>query len=451
MKSPSRPPTPATSLATPPRTTPPTTRSAGIWSRPSSALAPRAESTENSPNKRIAHAPKEMGDHALNMMAGRVADWNSMCQKRSGRPRAIVRSRPERIAPPAATSYPVRKTGRSSGPPNQSKTAARKNAPPARPPPKKYGMMNQVQWGAPVKKVSDMSRASPSAALLVHAPFPQADERQHAQYSGARRREGGALGEVPRRQLRVPWQSVHLGLVDQQVERIETAERPVGVGAVELGLDALRLELVDALVRPRPQLGDRPELNGVRRARFRARGLEPHLEPVVAERAFLRGAGHGVHVDHAERARRNAGATPVADVGLDHDCVKLGADDGAGGAHLEASCLDAVLAHVAHHEPAAVVRTLELLDETDVPPVDTVQLAGVVVAVAAQLSDPAVLGRELVPFLARDLARFAADAHRGVGEESHGLRHITPSPRCRRMPCLRGSTRWDRRPRTSGR
>src|SRR2546425_7201100 len=347
-----------------------------------------------------------------------------MCQKRSGRPRSIVRSRPERIAPPAATAYPAKTPGRSSGPPNQSKTAARKYAPPARPPTKKYGMMNQVQWGAPVKKVSDMSRASPSAALLVHAPFPQADERQHAQYSGARRREGGALGEVPRRQLRVPWQSVHLGLVDQQVERIETAERPVGVGAVELGLDALRLELVDALVRPRPQLGDRPELNGVRRARFRARGLEPHLEPVVAERAFLRGAGHGVHVDHAERARRDAGATPVADVGLDHDCVKLGADDGAGGAHLEASCLDAVLAHVAHHEPAAVVRTLELLDETDVPPVDTVQLAGVVVAVAGELPDPAVLGRKLVPFLARDLARFATDANRGVGEESHGLRHF---------------------------
>src|SRR3989454_1457141 len=174
MKSPSRPPTPATSLATPPRTTPPTTRSAGIWSRPSSALAPRAESTENSPNKRIAHAPKEMGDHALNMMAGRFADWNSMCQKRSGRPRSIVRSRPERIAPPAATSYPVRTTGRSSGPPNQSKTAARKYAPPASPPTKKYGMMNQVQWGAPVKKVSDISWVPPPPPppLPPPPPFP---------------------------------------------------------------------------------------------------------------------------------------------------------------------------------------------------------------------------------------------------------------------------------------
>src|SRR5438552_16959981 len=447
MKSPSRPPTPATSLATPPRTTPPTARSAGIWSRPSSALAPRAESTANSPNRRIAHAPKEMGDHPLNMIAGKCSDWNSMCQKRRGRPRSIVRSKPERIAPTAATSYPVRMTGRSSAPPNQSKRADRKYAPPASPPTKKYGIMNQVQWGAPVKKESDISRASPGAALLVHAPLPQADERQHAQDGGARHREGGALGEVPRRQLRVPRQPVHLGFVEDRVEGIETAERPVRIGAVQLGLHALRLELVDALVRARAQLRDRSELDRVRGARLRARGLEPHLEPVVAERAFLRCTGHWVHVDHAERARGNAGTTPVADIGLDYDRVEVSADDGAGRTHLQAARLNAVLAHIAHHQPAAVVGRLELLDEADVPPVDAVQLAGVVVAVAAQLTDPAVLGRELIPFLARDLARLAADANRGVGEEPHGLRHITPSPRCRRTLCLRGSTRWDHRPR----
>src|SRR5205809_943353 len=451
MKSPSRPPTPATSLATPPRTTPPTARSAGIWSRPPTALDPRTQRTANSPNRRIAHAPKEMGDHPLNMIAGKCSDWNSMCQKRRGQPSSIVRSKPERIAPTAATSYPVRMTGRSSAPPNQSKRADGKYAPPASPPTKKYGIMNQVQWGAPVKKESDISRAPPGAALLVHAPLPQADERQHAQDGGARHREGGALGEVPRRQLWVPRQPVYLGFVDEEVERIEPAERPFRVGAVELGLHALRLELVDALVGPRAQLGDRPELDRVRGAGLRARGLEPHLEPVVAERAFLRRTGHRVDIDDAERARGDARPAAVADVRLDHDGVELGPDDGTGGAHLQASCLDAVLAHVAHHQPAAVVRTLELLDEPDVPPVDAVQLAGVVVAVAAQLPDPAVLGGELGPFLARDLARFAPDANGGVGEESHGLRHITPSPRCRRTPCLRGSKRSDPRPRTSGR
>src|SRR2546425_12924468 len=214
MKTPSRPATAPKSFASPPCTIPPTARSAGLCSRPSSARPPRAASTANSPNKSRAQAPKEMGDHPLNMMAGKFADWKIMCQNRSGRPRSIVRSAPERIAPRAATLYPVRTTGRSSGPPNQSTTAARRQAPPAIPPTKKYRMMNQVQCGAALKKVSDIPGASPCAALLVYAPLPQADERQHAQYGGARRREGGALGEVARRQLRVPRQSVHLGLVD---------------------------------------------------------------------------------------------------------------------------------------------------------------------------------------------------------------------------------------------
>src|SRR2546422_2363935 len=64
-------------------------------------MPPRADRTANSPNTRIAQAPKEMGDHPLNMSAGTFADWNSMCQNRSGRPRSIVKSAPERIAPQA--------------------------------------------------------------------------------------------------------------------------------------------------------------------------------------------------------------------------------------------------------------------------------------------------------------------------------------------------------------
>src|SRR5438093_431623 len=281
-------------------------------------------------------------------------------------------------------------------------------------------------------------------AHVVHAALAQADERQHPEDGRARQGERRALGEVARRQLRVARQPVHLRLVHEEVERVEPAQRAIRVGAIQLCLDALRLELVDALLRPRPQLDDRAELYRVRGTRLRARGLEPHLEPVVAEGALLRGARHRVDVDDTERAGGDARAAAVADVGLDHHRVELGADDGAGRTHFQAPCLDAVLAHVAHHQPAAVVRTLELLDEADVPPVDAVEPAGVVVAVPGELPDPAVRGGELVPFLARDLARLAADANRGVGEESHGLRHITPSPRCRRTPCLRGSTRWGR-------
>src|SRR6266699_2015725 len=282
-------------------------------------------------------------------------------------------------------------------------------------------MMNQVQWGAPLKKVSDIGRSR--RALLIHAPFPQAHERQQAQHGAARHREAGAPGKVAGRQLGPARQPVHLRLVHEEIERVEAAERATGVGAVQLGLGALRLELVHPLLGPRAQLGDRAELDRVGRARFRAGGLEPHLEPVVAQGALLRRARNGIDVDDAERAGGDAGATAVADVGLDHHRVELGADDGAGRTHFQAPRLDTVLAHVAHHQPAAVIRTLELLDEADVPPVDAVEPAGVVVAVPGELPDPAVLGGELVPFLARDLARPAADANRGVGEKPHGVWH----------------------------
>src|SRR3989475_12978725 len=286
-------------------------------------------------------------------------------------------------------------------------------------------MMNQVQCGAPLKKVSDISVLSSPfrAALIVHPALAQADERQHAEDGRARHRQPCALREIARRQLRLARQPVHLRLVHQQVERVEPAQRPVRVGAVQLGLDTLRLELVDALVSARAQLGDRAELDRVGWTGLRAGGLEPHLEAVVTQGALLGGARHRVDVDDAERASGDTRPTAVADVRLDHHCVELGPNDGAGGAYFQASRLDAMFAHVAHHQPAPVVGALELLDEAHVPPVDAVQPAGVVVAVAAQLPDAAVLGRELVPFLARDLARLAADANRGVGEEPHRFGH----------------------------
>src|SRR2546430_8102503 len=222
----------------------------------------------------------------------------------------------------------------------------------------------------------------------------------------------------------MPGQAVHLGLVHQQVEGVQTAERSSRARAVQLRVDALGLELGDPFLGAGPQLGNRPELDRVGGAGLGARRLEPYLQPVVAQRALLGCAGHRIDVDHAERAGGDTRPAAVADVGLDYHRVELGTDDGAGGTHLQAARLNAVLAHVAHHQPAAVIGTLELFDEADVPPVDTVQLAGVVVAVAGELPDPAVLGRQLVPFLARDLARFATDANRRVGKESHGLRHF---------------------------
>src|SRR5437763_3651994 len=285
MKMPNRPATAPTSFASPPCTAPPTARSVGLWRRPSSAMPPSAARTEKSPNARMAHAAKEMGDHPLNMTAGRFADWTSMCQKRRGRPRTIVSSAPETIAPTAATLYPLRATGRSSGPPNQSKTAARREAPPAIPPTKKYRMMSQVQCGAPLKKVSDIAGSSP--ALLVHAPFAQAHDGQQSQNGRARHGQAPALGEVRRRQFRVARQAVDLGLVHEEVKGVQPAERALRVRTVQLRVDALGFQLSDALFGARAELGNRPELDRVGGARLRARRLETDLEPVVAQGALL--------------------------------------------------------------------------------------------------------------------------------------------------------------------
>src|SRR2546425_6247931 len=71
----------------------------------------------------------------------------------------------------------------------------------------------------------------------------------------------------------------------------------------------------------------------------------------------------------------------------------------------------------------------ELLDELHMPPVDAVELASVVIAVPGERAVAAVRRRELIPLLAGHLAGLAPDAHRGVGEEAHRLRHHAFSSR----------------------
>ena len=79
-------------------------------------------------------------------------------------------------------------------------------------------------------------------------------------------------------------QAVDLGLVEQQVERVQAAEDlvvvPVEPGvAIAPGRGAARRRRLG----PRPQLLDRPELDRRRRAGLGTGGDEVVLEPVVAE------------------------------------------------------------------------------------------------------------------------------------------------------------------------
>ena len=224
-------------------------------------------------------------------------------------------------------------------------------------------------------------------------------------------------------------------------------------------------------------------LDGSGRARLGAgRGLAVP-DPVVAQRAFLGDAlvGHaGMFVarcvggkravrtpfDDAERAAGHAGAAPVAHIGLHHDGAELGAEQRPGGAHVQAAGVRAVLAHIRRHQPAELVGVRRrdvhrgrsrgrahprhaqpdqcptgfpclldvlaaLLDERDVPPGAGTERTGVVVRGTEQLQ--IAVPRDSVPLLAGDLAGLAADADRGVGEETLALPRLRPVGVARRV------------------
>ena len=227
------------------------------------------------------------------------------------------------------------------------------------------------------------------------------------------------------RELRLLRQPVLRGRSQQQKKRVEAAERAVLIGAVQMRVGhAHRLKLFDARLRLGLQLVAESELDGLGRTCFRARGPEAVVQPVVAERALRRRAGVVVEADHPEGARRDAVAATVADVLVDVDRAVLGPVDRAGGAGLEAAGLCAVLAHVRHHVPAhadlVVARFLEKANQT-------IALVGEVGVVLVRPRPLRLFGLELIPLLARDLARPAPDAERDVGEHRDGARHVYTS------------------------
>src|SRR2546429_3647909 len=173
------------------------------------------------------------------------------------------------------------------------------------------------------------------------------------------------------------------------------------------------------------ELREGAELDRCGRARLGAGWRHCVLEGFVAGGAFmprprLELAVLGCAVDDPEGTGRHAETTAVADVLLDVDGVELGPDQGAGGAGLEASRVGAMLADVGHHQPALILPArvgFRLLDELDVAPGGRPQRPGVVATVARHRKP---VGGQLVPLLARHLARLAANAQAGIGEETTG-------------------------------
>src|SRR5204862_5743925 len=108
------------------------------------------------------------------------------------------------------------------------------------------------------------------------------------QRPGRRGRSAPDRADVVRRVYRIRRQSVDLRLVEEEEERAEPAHAVRVVAPVELRvLHALALQELEPLVGLRVQLVERAGLDRIRRAGLRARGLEPVLEAVVADRALV--------------------------------------------------------------------------------------------------------------------------------------------------------------------
>src|SRR5690348_281828 len=184
------------------------------------------------------------------------------------------------------------------------------------------------------------------------------------------------------------------------------------------------MQRVDPLPRFGIELVELTELDRIGRTRLRTRGLEAAFHAVVAQRALVGLAVFEAEIDDAERTRGNAVTAAVADVVLHDDGIELGAENRARRTRFETRRVAAMLADVAHHEPVTLERLHRVdalavfahtLDEFHMSPRVRRELARVVVAHARQ---PQPVGGQVVPLLARDLARFAADAQRRVGEEA---------------------------------
>src|SRR5512132_2846948 len=220
----------------------------------------------------------------------------------------------------------------SRGPPKLSAMAAVKYAPPAMPPRKKYQTMSRCQSG-------DLSIAAVLGGTAGGGATALAEghEGAHAyQECRAHRKERVHL-HVALGQERLLRELIGRGPVEEQEEGVETSQRPVRVGAVQLRvLVAQLLEGGHALLRLGHELVAEPELDGVGGTGLGAGGPEPVVDPVVAERALVRAPRVVVEGDDPEGAGADTVPAAVAHVLVDVDGAEFRAIDRPRGAGLEA-------------------------------------------------------------------------------------------------------------------
>src|SRR5205823_11392887 len=109
---------------------------------------------------------------------------------------------------------------------------------------------------------------------------------------------------------------------------------------------AAPMQLFYSRLRLAPEIFNFSELDGFRRASFRARRLQSDFLTVVAEGAFEGATILLIALHNPKWTRSDAVATTVADIRLDENSAEFRPHNRAGGASLEASGLLAVLADI---------------------------------------------------------------------------------------------------------
>jgi hypothetical protein len=153
-------------------------------------------------------------------------------------------------------------------------------------------------------------------------------------------------------------------------------------------------------------------------------------------------------IDYTKRARDHAIAAPVANIVLHEDGADFRPHDRSGWTRFKTTRFLAMFANIRQKNPAkrvfSVATTQEmgaddltsffpvLFQKHDVAPGRRAEVAGVVVGISRP--GEAVI-RHLVPFLARDLTRLAADANGRVGKKSYFdvIAHVGVLPLIRAM------------------
>jgi hypothetical protein len=131
-----------------------------------------------------------------------------------------------------------------------------------------------------------------------------------------------------------------------------------------------------------------------------------------------------IELRNAERARRDAVATSIADIVLDDHAPELGANDRAGRARIEATRVHTMLADVTEHEPGDAIPGWSF-DKRHVTPRGGSEVDRVVITISSQFEgwSRGVAG-QLIPLLARHLTRFAPNAECRIGEKSECRLHM---------------------------